>query len=167
MSGGAPQWTRTGPRCGNPSPTRCPKVWRSCAADIACDGLSSMTGRRGWRRHSKASASDQSPRWRSWRTTRPSISRRSSRRTSSGPVPSTSTSATEPEELAEVLEDSESEVLVFHGSLAAQVAEARDDVPSATRRHTDRRWVTIARWSAPLRGSDRDPWSGAPDTPIR
>ncbi len=33
------------------------------------------------------------------------------------------------EELAEVLEDSESEVLVFHGSLAPQVAAARDASP--------------------------------------
>ena len=33
------------------------------------------------------------------------------------------------EELVEVLEDSESEVLVFHGSLAAQVAQARDTSP--------------------------------------
>ena len=33
------------------------------------------------------------------------------------------------EELAEVLEDSESEVLVFHGSLAAQVAGARAASP--------------------------------------
>ena len=34
------------------------------------------------------------------------------------------------EELAEVLEDSEAEALVFHGSLAAQVAAARDAVLS-------------------------------------
>ena len=109
---------------------------------------------------------DQSPRWRSWRTTRPSISRRCSRRTSSVPVRSISTSATGREELAEVLEDSESEVLFFHGSLAAQVARARAARLWPTRRHTDRRWVTTARRGASLRGSDPGPRPGAPDTSI-